>query len=104
MRYKISSTTVFDKWLSKIKDRQAVKAVLLRLARVEAGNFGDAKPVGDNVSELRIFVGKGYRVYFTVEGEKIVVLLCGGTKSNKKEQQDDIKQAKSILAELEARP
>ena len=101
MRYEITSTAVFNKWLARLKDRQAVKAILLRLARVEAGNLGDIEPVGGRISEMRIFVGKGYRIYFAVQNVTAVTLLCGGIKSSKKQQQQDIRRAKRILGELE---
>lgn len=101
MKYTIVTTSVFDKWLSKQKDRQAVKAIALRILRAEEGNFGDVEPVGGSISEMRIFVGKGYRVYFTIESEKLVLLLNGGIKSNKKQQQIDIAKAKQILSEIE---
>jgi len=64
-----------------------------------AGNFGDVKPVGGGISEMRIFVGKGYRVYFTVRNDEIIILLCGGDKST---QESDIKKAKSLLSEMES--
>ena len=73
MRYEITSTNIFDRWLSRIKDRQAVKAILQRLARVEAGNLGDVEPVGGEVSEMRIFTGKGYRIYFTTQKNRVIV-------------------------------
>ncbi len=101
MRYEITSTVIFNKWLARLKDRRAVKAIVLRLARVEAGNLGDIEPVGGRISEMRIFVGKGYRIYFTVQNEVVVTLLCGGIKSNKKQQQQDINLANRILVELE---
>ena len=101
MRYEITSTVIFNKWLARLKDRRAVKAIVLRLARVEAGNLGDIEPVGGRISEMRISVGKGYRIYFTVQNEVAVTLLCGGIKSNKKQQQQDIRLAKRILVELE---
>ena len=101
MRYEVTSTVNFNRWLAKVKDRQAVKAIALRLARVEAGNLGDIESVGDRISEMRIFVGKGYRIYFTVQNVTLVILLCGGTKSSKKQQQKDIRQAERILVELE---
>ncbi len=66
MNYEIHTTEVFDKWTAKLKDRQAVMAIALRLARVASGNFGDTKVIGDGVSELRIFVGPGYRIYYTI--------------------------------------
>lgn len=94
------TTTVFDKWLLKQKDRQAVRAVALRIARAEVGNFGDTTSVGDAVSEMRIFIGKGYRIYFTIRGRNIVLLLNGGVKSNKKQQQEDIAKAKQIMQEM----
>jgi putative addiction module killer protein len=101
MRYKVTSTVIFNRWLANVKDRQAVKAIALPLARVEAGNLGDIEPVGGRISEMRIFVGKGYRIYFTVQNVSVVILLCGGTKSSKKQQQKDISQAEKILVELD---
>lgn len=70
----------------------------MRLTRAEAGNLGDVKPVGGAVSEMRIFEGKGYRIYFTIRDGKLVILLCGGEKSS---QARDIQQAKEILNDLE---
>ncbi len=101
MEYIIVTTSIFDKWLTKQKDRQAVKSIALRIARAEEGNFGDVDPVGGGVSEMRIFVGKGYRIYFTIQNKKVVLLLNGGIKSNKKQQQIDIAKAKQILSEVE---
>ncbi|VAW44103.1 FIG022160: hypothetical toxin [hydrothermal vent metagenome] len=83
------------------KDRQAVKAIAMRIARAEEGNLGDAESVGGGVSEMRIFIGKGYRIYFAIRGTKVVLLLNGGIKSSKKQQQTDIAQAKQILSEIE---
>lgn len=101
MRYVIETTPIFDKWLSRQKDRQAVKAIAMRIARAEQGNLGDAEPVGGGVSEMRIFVGKGYRVYFAIRDVTVVLLLNGGIKSSKRQQQVDIAQAKQILSEIE---
>lgn len=101
MRYEITSTIMFNEWLANVKDRQAVKAIALRLARVEAGKLGDIESVGGRICEMRIFVGKGYRVYFTVQNATVVILLCGGTKGSKKQQQKDIRQAERILVELD---
>jgi len=81
-----------------LKDRQAVKAIAIRMDRAILGNLGDIKPVGQGVSEMRIFVGKGYRVYFVIRNNQIVVLLCGGDKSS---QQEDIKQAKELAILIE---
>ncbi|PIE39118.1 MAG: hypothetical protein CSA53_03190 [Gammaproteobacteria bacterium] len=98
MKYEISQTDVFRSWLKSLKDRQAVIKINAHLLRVENGNFGDAKSVGGGVYELRIFVGKGYRVYYTVRGSKLVLLLCGGHKGA---QSKDIQVAKMLLKELE---
>ncbi|MFM9912428.1 MAG: type II toxin-antitoxin system RelE/ParE family toxin [Methylophilaceae bacterium] len=68
----------------------------MRFKRVESGNFGDHKPVGDGVSEFRVSVGAGYRVYYGLHGKTLVVLLCGGNKAT---QQADIKLAKEYWAD-----
>lgn len=75
----------------------AVQArVLARLARVEMGNFGDHSSVGEGVNELRLFFGKGYRIYYIQQGHQLVILLCAGDKST---QEKDIKLAKQIALE-----
>lgn len=94
MRYTILRTDIFDKWLNNLRDRQAVLGILNRIARAEAGNFGDVKSVGDGVSEMRIFIGKGYRLYFHIRDNELLILLCGGDKST---QQKDIRKAKDLL-------
>jgi putative addiction module killer protein len=68
-----------------------------RIRRLELGNPGDVKSVGEGVSEMRIDYGPGYRVYFAKHGERIVILLCGGDKSR---QSADIAEAKRLLREL----
>ena len=75
MNYEIVTTETFRRWLSKVKDRQARKAIAMRLTRAEAGNLGDVKSVGGAVSEMRFFVGKGYRIYFTLREGRLVILL-----------------------------
>ena len=86
----------FDRWLRNLKDRRAVARVLVRIDRLAAGNPGDVKPVGEGISELRVNYGPGYRVYYLQDGDKLIVLLCGGDKST---QDDDIKNAKRIAKE-----
>ncbi len=68
------------------------------MVSAQEGNFGDCEPVGDGISEMRIFVGPGYRVYYTRRGEVVYLLLCGGDKSSQKR---DIRAAKAILNEID---
>ena len=82
----------FDQWFENLDTIAALK-VRTALARVETGNLGDVKPIGQGVSERRITFGPGYRVYFGKDGDKLVILLCGGTK---KRQSKDIEQAKAF--------
>lgn len=98
----VKTTDIFDKWLRKIKDISAKIAIVRRIRRIEQENFfGDTKSVGDGVSEIRIFVGTGYRIYFIKRGDEIIILLCGGIKTGQnKAQQDDIKLAKLIAKEV----
>ena len=97
MIYAIETTGVFDGWLKKLRDRKAVLAVLNRLDRAKLGNFGDVKPVGNGISEMRIFVGPGYRVYYVIRDERIILLLYGGDKST---QTRDIAKAKEMLKQM----
>ena len=89
-------SATFDRWLSGLRDRRAMARIAARLDRLASGNPGDAQPVGDGVSELRIHYGPGYRVYFLQRGPVLIVLLCGGDKST---QEKDITQAKALAAE-----
>ena len=82
----------FLEWLYSLRDKMAVYRIRARLDRVELGNFGTAKPVGDGVSELKIDHGPGYRVYYAMSGKTVVLLLIGGDKST---QQKDIDTAKA---------
>jgi putative addiction module killer protein len=86
-------SNIFDAWLSDLKDREARAQILKRITRLQRGNFGDAKRVARDVSELRIDSGPGYRVYYTQRGSVLVLLLCGGIK---KSQDKDIQQATHI--------
>ena len=98
MKYIIQKTHTFDKWLSKLKDPIALKAILIRIMRAENGNFGDCKKVGTTIQEMRIFVSKGYRVYFTIKNNEIIFLLNAGHKGM---QQQDIEQAHLLFSQLE---
>ena len=97
MSYKVLRTQVFDEWLKSLKDVQARGSIAARVQRLTRGLIGDVEPVGNGISELRIHVGKGYRVYYKLQGKEVIVLLCGG---NKKTQPKDIELAKELAKEL----
>lgn len=83
-------------WLHGLRDQKGRRSILTRVGRLEQGLFGDCRSVGEGVSELRIFFGPGYRIYFGEETGCIVVLLCGGDKST---QERDIQAAKAYWKE-----
>jgi len=89
----------FDDWFNGLDATAAVK-VRTALARIESGNLGDIKPVGQGVFERRITFGPGYRIYFGRDGDTLIILLCGGTK---KRQRNDIEKAKSCWADYKRR-
>lgn len=93
----IKSST-FDAWLSRIKDRQALARITMRLDRLAMGNPGDVKPVGNGLSEMRIDVGPGYRIYYMQRGHIVIILLCGGDKAS---QSRDIARAKALAEQWE---
>ncbi len=103
MRYEIEiysdekGRNPFEEWMGNITavDERRIRK---RILRIEDGNLGDYKSLGDGVFELRFFFGAGYRVYFGIIGETVVLLLCGGDKST---QNKDIKKAKEIWKEVE---
>jgi putative addiction module killer protein len=88
----------FSAWLSRLRDHRAKAKIAARIERLALDNAGDVKPVGRGVSELRIDVGPGYRVYFVRRGKLLIVLLCGGDKTS---QAKDIKFALSLAAQVE---
>lgn len=90
----------FTDWLEGIRDKVAQARIRVRLRQIQAGNFGDTAAVGGGVSELRIHVGAGYRVYYGRHGQMVVILLCGG---DKRSQSKDIVLAKELWAEWKRR-
>lgn len=92
----LKQTETFRRWLTKLRDERAVTAIASRLDRLAFGHVGDAEPVGQGISELRIHYGPGYRVYFRRQGHSIILLLCGGDKST---QAKDIKAALRLADE-----
>jgi putative addiction module killer protein len=95
-KYKTNNKIPFDQWLLKLNDPVAKVRILARLKKLAEGLEGDWKSVGGGVRELRIFVGQGYRVYYGLDGETVVILLCGGNKST---QQRDIEKAKAYWSD-----
>lgn len=97
MKYIVEKLDSFDDWLRSLRDIRAKVTIARRIDRAESGNFGDHKAVGEGVSEMRVDIGKGYRVYYTIRQQRIVFLLCGG---NKVTQNDDIKRAIKLAREI----
>ena len=95
----VRETETFAKWLKALKDSIARRQINSRIARIAStDHFGDHASVGERVSELRVHVGGGYRVYYTLREGVIVILLCGGAKDS---QDRDIKRAWAMAADLE---
>jgi putative addiction module killer protein len=89
----VHQSAVFETWLRRLKDDNAVARIVARIRRMEQGNLGDAKSVGAGVMELRVDYGLGYRIYYVQRGAEVVILLCGG---DKRTQQRDIKRAHAM--------
>jgi putative addiction module killer protein len=94
----IKPLSQFTDWLDGLSDVTVRGVVVARIKRLESGLMGDVEPVGDGVSELRIHLGAGWRVYFTRRGTQLIVLLGGGSKRTQKR---DIKRAKTLAALLD---
>ncbi len=88
----------FTAWLDGLKDKAIRGVVVARIKRLELGLMGDVEPVGGGVSELRVHLGAGWRVYFTQHGKQVIVLLAGGSKRT---QKADIHRAKTLAALLD---
>jgi putative addiction module killer protein len=96
--YQLQQTDTFITWLSNLRDMRAKARIVARLEAIRLGNLGDTRSVGGRVSELRVDVGGGYRVYFTRRQRVVIILLCGGDKST---QSRDIARAKQIAGAIE---
>lgn len=94
--YKTKKTDEFTHWHAKLKDIKAKIAIGRGIDRMAQGNFGKSEPVGDGISEFKIDMGPGYRVYYIIQNKEILILLIGGDKST---QQKDINKAKEIAKE-----
>jgi putative addiction module killer protein len=95
----IRQTETYRKWFDSIRDKNARVRIDIRIRRLSLGNYGDIKPVGGGISEIRIDYGPGYRVYFVRRGNQLIILLAGGNKST---QSRDIEKAREIFRDLEA--
>jgi len=99
--FSVQLTQEFQDWLDGLKDQRGQVRIAARLRLAEAGNLGDWKSVGGEVSEMRVDFGPGYRLYFTRRGNILIVMLAGGDKST---QTRDIQRAQRILNHLELEP
>ena len=97
MRYEVVKSDRFSRWLTRLRDKRAQAHIQVRIDRVEEGNFGDYGSVGGGVSELRVDVGQGYRIYYTIRRQRVVILLCGGDKAS---QRRDIRRARQMAREI----
>lgn len=97
VRYEVVKGDEFLRWLMRLRDKRAQARISVRLDRLEEGNFGDHRSVGGGISELRVNVGQGYRIYYTIRQQRIVILLCGGDKAS---QQRDIRRAQQKAREI----
>lgn len=96
--FQTRQTETFAAWLRGLTDTRAKERIAQRIVRLQSGLFGDVKPIGSGLSELRIDYGAGYRVYFVQRDRVLIILLCGG---DKRTQQRDIRIAKALAADLE---
>jgi len=92
----VRQTRTFARWLAGLRDGRAKARILVQIRRLSLGNPGDVRPVGGGVSEMRIDVGPGYRVYFAARGKSLVVLLAGGDKDS---QSRDVRRAIELARE-----
>lgn len=93
----VRRTQVFSDWLNDLRDRSAMARIAARIDRLALGNPGETRALGEEVSEMKIDHGQGYRVYFTRRDRTVFILPCGGDKSS---QSRDIKRAKAMAKEV----
>jgi putative addiction module killer protein len=96
--YDVVQTKEFERWHKGLRDSRAVARVTTAVERLQLGLIGDYKSVGGGISEIRITYGPGYRLYYTMKGKQLVILLCGGDKSNQKR---DIARARKLRNEYD---
>jgi putative addiction module killer protein len=94
MAYEVTQTELFAKWLAALRDRKAQTIIAARIDRLRAGNFGFCKMLGGGLSEMKVDFGPGYRLYYTIEDGRVVILLAGSDKSD---QERTIKIVRKML-------
>jgi putative addiction module killer protein len=100
-RYRTASgKVILTDWLRRLRDTKGRIAIDMRISRMEDGNFGDHKSCSGGVWELRINIGPGYRVYYGLDGQQLVLLLCGGDKAT---QDADIARAREYWRDWQKR-
>lgn len=97
--FEVLQTEEFERWHAALRDSRAVARVTTTVERLQLGLVGDYKSVGGGISEIRITYGPGYRLYYTMKKNKLVILLCGGNKSTQKR---DIARARKLKEEYDA--
>jgi len=95
--YQVYETEVYTKWFASLKDERAKARIDKRVDRARYGNFGDWKTEAGEVRAMKIDYGPGYRLYYVIRDNKLIILLCGGDKRN---QQADIKRAAELAQEV----
>lgn len=98
MFYTVQQTQTFSNWLTALRDLRAKVAIARRIDRAQQGHLGDVKPVGESVHEMRIDLGPGYRVYYTIKQSQLLILLAGGDKGS---QQTDIQRAIALSKQVQ---
>ena len=96
--YEVAQTREFQRWHRELRDSRAVARITTAIERLQYGLVADFKSVGQGVSEIRIPYGPGYRLYYTIRGRRIIVLLCGGDKTTQKR---DIRRALKLKEEYD---
>jgi len=97
VEYQVFMTRIYTKWFSSLKDERAKARIDKRIDRAKYGNFGDWKIEAGEVRAMRIDYGPGYRLYYVIRNNKIIILLCGG---DKRYQRADIRKAVELAREV----
>lgn len=95
--YELRETAEFSNWIKSLRDAEARARINQRLRRLRRGNPGDVRPIGEGLSELRIDYGPGFRVYYMMKGDTLIIILAGGDKAS---QPRDINRAKELARHL----